>query len=37
MSQQEEQFDALFLSIAQQHPGGPPKVRINLFIAYHNL
>ncbi|XP_044742856.1 nuclear migration protein nudC [Chrysoperla carnea] len=26
MAQQEEQFDALFLSIAQQHPGGPPKL-----------
>lgn len=33
MAQEDEKFDALFLSIAQQHPGGPIKVKFskNLF------
>lgn len=28
MAQEDEKFDALFLSIAQQHPGGPIKVKL---------
>lgn len=28
MAQEDETFDALFLSIAQQHPGGPIKVKL---------
>lgn len=32
-----EQFDTLFLSIAQHHPQGASQVKVSLFILTSNL